>query len=447
MNEPILGELSYGSPPAQAPKSSHELLAGSTAGALADHHTDLLALAWRRRPLQLANPLLNFADLAGADERLLASLHALCALGAPARAHLQTMLKDPLRAGEMFVMTLYSLTTSDAALLDTCTALQRVLPELKDAWVDGFRWAPPTPLLESRIAELPLAARLQVVSARYRDFDGIAPAAFDVMRTVDNPSPDEIWAALELLSRLGRTDLAAAARLYLGHGADVVQLAAARTLLGLGDAAEAPPALDTLSTLAESADSGIAEAAVQCLAMHAPEHLAPVLHAIKGPTAERLRILALGWTGSVDAVPVLADYLGRPDLARVAGASLSLITGSDPSRDGWMAPRQRREEQENHDAGIPALDRDIALPWPDANAFAVWWADNKARFDRAGRYFLGGPIATAQLLNVIKTGPLASRSLAAGHWQRLTHGPLFPTELPAPTQRAIFPEMDRSPTP
>lgn len=447
MNEPIPGEVSYGSPPAQAPKSSHELLVGSTAGALADHHTDLLALAWRRRPLQLANPLLNFADLAGADDRLLASLNALCALGAPARAHLQAILKDPLRAGEMFVMTLYSLTTSDAELLDACAALQRVLPELKDAWIDAFRWAPPTPLLESRIADLPLAIRLQVVSARYRDFDGIAPAAFDVMRATVEPSPDEICAALELLIRLGRTDLAAAARPYLQHGTDVVRLAAARTLLRLGTPGDASAALDTLSSLAESADSRIAESAVHCVAMHIPEQLTSVLRAIKDQAAERLRIQALGWAGSVDAVPVLAGYLGRTDLGRVASASLSLITGSDPSRDGWMVSLQRRTEEESDEADIPATDRDNALPWPDADVFQAWWTRNIARFDRTGRYFLGSPIAAGPLVAAISTGPLAWRPLAAAHWQRLTHGPLFPTELPAPTQRAIFPELDRSPTP
>ncbi len=164
---------------------------------------------------------------------------------------------------------------------------------------------------------------------------------------------------------------------------------------------------------------------------------------VKSSETKRLHIKALGWAGRIDAMPILIDYLDDPDLARVAGASLSLITGSDPARDGWMAANQRRPEQERTDDHMPALDEDDALPWPKPEAFRAWWQSSQSRFECARQYFLGGPVAVDWMAKVIAGGPLAWRPLAAEHWQRLTHGPLFPTHLPASAQRAIFPELDR----
>lgn len=448
MNEPITSEIAHASTTARPRSPSHELFIGSTAGKLADHHTDLLAFAWRRRPARLASPILDFADLAASDDRLLASLGALYALGTPAREHLQALLKEPLRPGEMFVMSLFALSTSDEVSLDACTALQTVLPELKEAWLDAFRWAPPSPWLESRINNLPLAIRLHLVGLRYRDFDGMAAQALNAIRAVNEPGPDDICSALDMVCRLGRSDLVAAARTYLDHGVAVVRLTAARALLALGAADAAVPALAVLSSLAEGDDTAIVESAVRAVALHASQHIPRVMGAVKGPAAKRLHIQALGWAGRIDAVPALIGYLDDPDLARVAGASLSLITGSDSARDGWMAANQRRTERDEADGDhMPAPDQDSELPWPKPDAFRVWWRNSENRFDRARQYFLGGPIAADWLIKVITNGPLAWRPLAAEHWQRLTHGPLFPTHLPAPAQRAIFSELDRRPTP
>lgn len=447
VNEPIASETAHTSTAARPQTPSHELFVGSTAGKLADHHTDLLGLAWRRRSALLASPMLDLVDLAAADDRLLASLGALCALGTPAREHLQALLKEPLRPGDMFVMSLYAFATSDEALFDVCTALQAVLPELGEASLDALRWAPPSPLLETRIEDFPLATRLRMVGLRYRDFDSMAARALDAMRAVKEPGPDDICAALEMLSLMGRNDLAAAARQYLDHGIESVRLTAARTLLALGGADDAVPALAVLSSLAAGDDAAIVESAVRAVALHASQHFSDVMSGIKDSTARRLHIQALGWAGGADAVPVLIGYLDDPGLARIAGASLSLITGSNPARDGWMAARQRRTDPEKTDDGhMPAPDQDNELPWPNADAFCAWWQNTGSWFDRTHRYFLGAPLTVDWLAKVISGGPLAWRPLAAEHWQRLTHGPLFPTHLPAPAQRAIFPELDRRPT-
>lgn len=89
------------------------------------------------------------------------------------------------------------------------------------------------------------------------------------------------------------------------------------------------------------------------------------------------------------------------------------------------------------DGEIPDVDPDAHLPWPDAAGFAAWWHTNGPRFDDAQRYFAGRPITPEWLGEVLICGPLAWRPLAAEHLQRLTRGPLFPTRLSAPAQRAL----------
>lgn len=429
-----------GEPSAQ---SASSMLVGSTAAMLADHHADLLALAWRRRPQLLLNPLMDFADLETADDRLLASIDALATLGAPARSNLQDRLKEPLRPEDMFVIALFALATRDESLFEACMAIQAVLPDLGSPLIDAFRWAPASSMLRSYLERFPLATRLQLVGDRYRDFSGLVSRVLEAMKAVNEPGEGEILSALDAVSFFGKVELAVAALSYLEHRSEAVRFAAAETLLVFGPPNEARRALDTMSELARSGDAVMAESVVRCLAVHAPDQVSEIASSLDGRASKRAQIQIFGWTGRPDGIPALVGYLDDPQLARLAGASLLLLTGSDPARDGWLASSQRRIEPEGGDDSMPAPDVDRALPWPNPEAFRTWWQKNEMRFDCSRRYILGRPIEEGWLAQVIRRGPLPWRGLAAEHRHRLAKSALFPVHLPARAQRAIFSELDR----
>ncbi|WP_244137116.1 hypothetical protein [Burkholderia pyrrocinia] len=416
-------------------------LVASTAEALADRYADLLAMGWRRRTNMLASSAVDFSDLAEFDDQLLAALESLLLLGEPATLRMQVSTPDPVRAGEMFAMTLYALANDNHEMLDACQALATAIPDLRGGMVDAFEWAPATPRVRARIEALPSSIRLPLVGVRHRDFPGVAQQALEQLQTIQEPTAVEIADALQLVLGVGRHDLASAARRYLDHASPDVRFAAAQTLLALAPADHTPSACDTFDQLlSDSAvDTGGFRTALRSLTLHAPDRAARHLERLGQSGEIRLYLIALGWLGRISAVPVLMEHLAEPQTARVAAASLSLITGADPVRDDWQGPKMLLNgADELADNEIPDVDPDAHLPWPDAAAFAAWWHVHGPRFGGANSYFSGRPITPEWLGEVLISGPLAWRPLAAEHLQRLTRGPRFPTRLSAPAQRALF---------
>ncbi|ACR29422.1 Hypothetical protein bglu_1g23330 [Burkholderia glumae BGR1] len=416
-------------------------LIASTAERLADQYADLLAIGWRRRTNMLVSSAVDFADLEEFDDRLLAALESLLLLGEPSTRRMQVSTPDPLRAGEMFAMTLYALARDDNAMLDGCQALATAIPELRVGIADAFEWAPATPQLRARIEALPSSIRLPLIGVRHRDFDGVAQQALQQLQIIQEPTAAEIIDALQLVRGVGRHDLATDAQRYLEHDVAEVRLAAAQTLLSLAPGGREPAACDALDKLlSDSApDTRVFVSALRSLALHAPDRAPRYFDRLDEPGLVRLHLMALGWLGRIDAVPALMAHLAAPRTARVAAASISLITGADPVRDDWQGPQMLPDATDRLAGGdIPDVDADAHLPWPDAAAFAAWWHAHGPRFDGTQRYFAGRLISPEWLGEVLICGPLAWRALAAEHLQRLTRGPLFPTRLSAPAQRALF---------
>ncbi|WP_407973334.1 hypothetical protein ACJ51O_36215 (plasmid) [Burkholderia pyrrocinia] len=428
-------------PPQLVERNVGSLLISSTAEPLADRYADLLAMGWRRRTSMLGSSAVDFSDLAEFDDRLLAALESLLLLGEPAALRMQVSTPEPVRAGEMFAMTLYALASDNHEMLDACQALATAIPDLRVGMIDAFEWVPATPRVRARIEALPSSVRLPLVGARHRDFAGVAEQALEQLQTIKEPTAAEIVDALQLVQGVGRHDLSTAARRYLDHEVPDVRLAAAQTLLALASAEHTPAACDALDQLFTDAavDAGAIGGALRSLALNAPERAPHHIERLRQAGEIRLYLIALGWLGRIGAVPVLMEHLAEPQTARVAAASLSLITGTDPVRDDWQGPKMfLKTPDELADSEIPDVDPDAHLPWPDAAAFAAWWHVHGPRFDNTLHYFAGQPITPEWLGEVLISGPLAWRPLAAEHLQRLTRGPRFPTRLSAPAQRALF---------
>jgi len=96
-----------------------------------------------------------------------------------------------------------------------------------------------------------------------------------------------------------------------------------------------------------------------------------------------------------------------PNLARVAGEALSLITGVD------IAYKELdRDAPDNFEAGPTehpededvSMDPDEHLPWPNPGPIMAWWDANSGWFRTRTRYLAGQPISEAQCHRVLETG-------------------------------------------
>ncbi|MFP4581979.1 MAG: TIGR02270 family protein, partial [Desulfococcaceae bacterium] len=157
---------------------------------------------------------------------------------------------------------------------------------------------------------------------------------------------------------------------------------------------------------------------------------------------KRKAIIAAGALGDPADVPWIIEQMATPELARVAGESLSMITGLDIAYEDLEA-----EPPENFEAGPtedPAdddvdLDPDEDLPWPDPAAIDRWWAENRKSFKKGSRHLCGRPIAKKQLWEVLKTGYQRQRAAAAIELSLLEPGkPLFNVKAPAKRQMRML---------
>jgi uncharacterized protein (TIGR02270 family) len=419
----------------------------STRAELTDHYTELIALGWRRRAARLTDPTLEFADLLEFDGRLEAALRALLLLGRRASEYMRALVTGPLSSGDLFALTWYAAAAGEHSLLEACRDLAVALPDLQPAFTEACTWAPASPPLRACIDDLPLAMRLQVMAGRHGEFDGMAVNTVEELQ-MNEGAADSIRALCGLIRSSGRGDLLSLALSHLDDESEDVVLCVARTVLTVAPSMSRAHVLQRLGDLINSRVPAIRVGAVQTIVLHQPQWAPEVLRWLaRKSDAARLYLSALGWAGQVDAVPVLMEQLGTERHGRVAGASLALIVGSDPARDGWLGTRPAPGNAATEavldvaDDSIPETDPDANLPWPDRVAFDAWWNARKGQFSNGIRYLAGRPVERDWLSVILMSGPLAWRPLAAEHRQCLAGGTLFPVDLRADVQRSRFAEL------
>jgi len=99
---------------------------------------------------------------------------------------------------------------------------------------------------------------------------------------------------------------------------------------------------------------------------------------------KRIAVIAARAFANPDVIPFLIDQMKVPKLARVAGASFSLITGSNISYEDLDSEKPEGFEAgptENPEDEKVAMDGDLSLPWPDPALIQKWWNARKRRTD------------------------------------------------------------------
>lgn len=172
-------------------------------------------------------------------------------------------------------------------------------------------------------------------------------------------------------------------------------------------------------------------------------HAKHIVRAIaRSPTSaapSRRLVRAAGWLGDVSLLPWLIELTAQPALNRLAGESISMITGVDMAYlDLDRKPPAEPVAGPSDDPACDdvALDEDDSLPWPDPTRVQAWWNANADRFTPARRYFCGASPSPAHALHVLETGFQRQRAAAAVWLCLLQPGtPLFNIAAPAWRQR------------
>jgi hypothetical protein len=71
-------------------------------------------------------------------------------------------------------------------------------------------------------------------------------------------------------------------------------------------------------------------------------------------------------------------------------------------------------------------DPDHFLPWPDPEKLTAWWRQNRGNFPPGHRYRYGRTFDRAAVLEVLRSGGLAERHLAACELARMAPGQVLP---------------------
>jgi uncharacterized protein (TIGR02270 family) len=153
-----------------------------------------------------------------------------------------------------------------------------------------------------------------------------------------------------------------------------------------------------------------------------PADRALVISRMAVPEARKYALWALGFFGDVETVERLLDLLDDEPSARIAGESLSAITGiliDGPMAKAGVTKGPGVEDVQPDDPPPEALPEDL-LRIPATVAVRKWWDKAQGRFDPGMRYLCGKPVspgghgASLRDVRMWRRGALALDAAAKG---------------------------------
>ena len=452
------------------------MLATSTHGALADQYLDRLAFGWQRRSHAACSHVIDFGDLSVWDNSLHACVQGLTLTGPASIQLIQSRLEDSLSKGEFFAIALHAINIQDAKIHSSCIGLVQSLERLREVYRDALawsslnsarwalaQWAPTYDVRDVHAAPgghwshgtvTLLCCQIYPELLAENDHGGWLSELSEACTTTQaDPAQPQLASALMRLALVnGKPALVQAAELLLTSPIANLRCLAAQVLLWQPKQQRTPAmsqkAIDALLALVSAdtpADEEQASQAAWALACWRFADFDVVLATLATrPDGLDTYLRALGWSGSMQKVPLLMSYLDDPKYARLAGASLSMLTGSLPARDGWQAepvdsPLSEAEDGSKKEnltsTAIPAAKPYADLPPPDTAGFERWWSGNRKNFGSANTWLAGLPDSNSNLTNVLQCGKLAWRSVAARRVLAATGGHSLDVRAPAYRQR------------
>lgn len=408
---------------------------------VSQHISDAIILRSTRTHLVFA-PHIQLLHLGRADERLAAHLDGVAVAGAFGTQMARAELVSADR-GEVFLAVIRALEERSTEHLQNLIALAAASPDAFAGLASAFGWVS-APVLQGIVRELlsdpePFCQRIGIAACNLHRVD---PGAL-LAQALVSPDASLRACALRCAGEVGRRDLLPLCIQSLNDDDTECQFRAAQASVLLGDHGNGLAMLGRIALR-----PGMFRVQALTLALFGMDAAAAgqLIEHIAGQREDvRLLMRAVGFAGDVSRIPWLIGLMADDKLARLAGESFSLITGTDLA---WL--ELERSAPENLDAGPNdnpddedvAMDEDDGLPWPDQAKVHAWWETHSQRFQPGVRYFMGAQPSSAHCLQVLRDGYQRQRFAAAQYLCLLRPGtPLFNCAAPAWRQQRLLAEM------
>jgi uncharacterized protein (TIGR02270 family) len=413
----------------------------SAVRAVVDQHVADLAILWNTRSDHTRAPHVALRHLLRVDNRIAAHLDGCLVAGAEGQRLLHAQLVDP-GAAAVFAAAVTALEARNPDAFHQCVSVVEAIDEAARGAIAALGWVERDRLAgivrEFLGSQTAVRRRLGLAACRVHGAD---PAGA-IEAGVTDPDPGVRAEAVRTAGALGRHQMVSKIA-ALKDEDSAVQFWAAWSAVMLGDRERA------LETLIHTgfADGPYRDRAFRmALPAMSPAAAHKALQKI-ATDPERLRWLVTGSgiAGDPTYVPWLVKHMADDKIARLAGESFSLITGTDLA---WLdlerKPPENFESGPNDDPDDPnvEMDQDEGLPWPDQARVQQWWEANANRFAPGTRYFCGSPVTREHCIDILKSGYQRQRILAAHYLCLLNPGtPLFNTSAPAWRQQRLLASM------
>jgi uncharacterized protein (TIGR02270 family) len=395
--------------------------------AIVSAHAEDASFLWLLRDQAAVAPHYLLNELARLDDRVEAHLDGLRIAGESGWEVINEML-SLADAGEVFVCATLVLESGQKERIHMVLEAAVASPELEDGLVSALGWAGAAVAVNHlnvfvRSAE-PAMRRIGLASYAVRRQD----PGQQLLRLLKDSDPRVRARALKAAAELGRRELLPSAMQALRDEDDDCRFYAAWTAIRF--APRGTPAAQSLMEFVDKPGPRQREAvsmAVRGLDVTAAKSW---LNKLGGDGKHlRLATIGAGALGDPELVETLINLMKIDDMARLAGESFSMITGSD-----LVHAYLQREQPEGFESGPTedpadenvAMDEDENLPWPDADLVAKWWSANRSRFQPSRRYLCGREISVESARQTLVDGKQRQRAAAAMELAMLQpHEPLF----------------------
>lgn len=401
-------------------------------------HAEDAAFHWLLRDAAVRAPHYSLADLAKLDGRLEAHLDGLTIAGDAG----WEIVKNELaweEAGEVFTGLCLAAQGGDPLRTEEVLAVADQSLELARGAISALGWLShdvALPMLQQLAAsENPVRRRIAVGGlAAHRPATGKTLAEL-----VKDSDPIVRARALKAIGEMRRADLLHECVADLQSEDPDCRFWSAWSGALLGHAG----AIRVLQSLAEpGAQRAEAAAALAARRLERGAAVRWVQQLATEPALLRAAVKAAGAVGDPVLVPWLLELMHTPELARVAGEAVSMITGVDlafEDLDGDAVEGADAGPTEDPEDDNVALDDDEDLPWPHPQRLAAWWAQHSAQFPAGTRYLCGQPVSAAAAAGVLRDGMQRQRHAAATELAALDAArPLFNVAAPGARQQRML---------
>ena len=398
-------------------------------------HCENVCALWWQRQYAIGEPHYTFSDLAHLDNRVEANIDGLRIAG----VHGLPIVQEHVAAddeGAYFTSAILALERGDkTGFLELVESVGNFRDELYSA----LAWVQPEQL--KNIAQTLLESEIpdsNIIGLRACVAHGKHPGDH-LRKLLDHSDSSVRIAALDAGARCGGKAFGRLVYAMAESDSDEETLAVARALAFCGQKSTAVLSLKRLAL----SDSPVAASATDLLMM--ADDPASSVQALKQLDSRESRardvVRGFGLLGDPVALDWLIDKTETPELSRLAGESISMITGVDLAlldlelvdtppefKDGGIT--------DNPEDKNVALDEDESLPWPDTGRLRDW---NLSNSYSAGKLLLLGLDKTVSnnLRQVLQQGyqrqrNAASTQLAIMHPDSI----LLDTRLPSNKQKS-----------